>query len=58
VRLKYIHMGLPDPPDDLSEDVLNNLAQEFRYGKKGRVIGYLVEPVFYVIWVDPNHEFT
>lgn len=58
VRLKNIKKGLPPPPEELAEDVVGNLAQEFRLSKKMRVIGYLNGRDFYVIWIDPNHTFA
>jgi len=58
VRLKTVRKGLPDPPEELAEDVVNNMAQEFRLSRKMRVIGYLADRDFYVIWIDPNHKFV
>lgn len=33
--------------------------QQFRINKsKGRVIGFLIDNVFYVVWLDPHHNLT
>ena len=58
VRLKNINKGLPPPPKDLSEDIKNQLAQEFRISRKFRIFGYLMEDEFFLLWFDPNHKVT
>lgn len=58
IRLKNVRKGLPNPPEELADDVIGNLAQEFRLSKRMRVIGYLVDRDFYVIWIDPDHTFV
>lgn len=58
VRLKNINRGLPPAPDELSEDVKNQLAQEIRVSRRSRVLGYLMEDEFFVIWLDPDHSVT
>ena len=41
----------------LSEDVDDDAWQfELTANKHGRVHGYFVENVFYVVWLDPKHE--
>ncbi|MFP5528723.1 hypothetical protein ACLGL1_09725, partial [Peptococcus simiae] len=32
---------------------------QFRINKsKGRIIGFIVEGIFYVVWLDPHHNLT
>lgn len=32
---------------------------QFRINKsKGRVVGFIIEPVFYVVWLDPHHNLS
>lgn len=54
-RLKNMNVGLPPPPEELSEDIKNQLAQEFRVSRRRRVLGYLMEDEFFIIWLDPDH---
>ena len=58
IRLKNVRRGLPSPPEELADDVVSNMAQEFRLSKRMRLIGYLANRDFYVIWIDPDHKFV
>ena len=43
-------------PDGL--DVENDPIYEFRIDGKFRVMGYLFKHIFYIVWLDPDHELT
>ena len=46
-------------PDDLSEEIGDNAQPcEFRIDKKFRIAGFLSDNVFYIVWLDPDHELT
>ena len=47
---------LPSPPDDLSEDVSDMLADYFDIDNKIRVFGYLFGREFHVIWFSRAHK--
>jgi hypothetical protein len=44
------------PPEELSEDVKDQLWQYFRLSKKARVFGFLLDRTFFVILIDPDHR--
>lgn len=42
------------PPDDEQREYL-----QFRINKsKGRIIGFQIEGIFYIVWLDPHHNLT
>ena len=45
-------------PEDLSEDVKDQLWQYFRLSNKCRVYGFLLQNTFHVIRIDPNHKIS
>ena len=47
---KQIKGDFPTVFDHLGE------AAVMRLGQKGRLIGFYTEPVFFVVWIDPNHD--
>lgn len=47
---------LPSPPDDLSEDISDMLADYFDIDKKIRIFGYLIGRNFNVIWFSGGHK--
>ena len=44
------------PPEELSEDVKDQLWQYFRISKRARVFGFLLGRTFFVILIDPDHR--
>ena len=44
-----------DPPPNISKEVKLN---EIRFNQKGRLHGYHMEGVYYIIWFDKDHEVT
>lgn len=44
-----------NPPSYISEDVKLN---EIRFNQKGRLHGFHMDGIYYVIWFDKNHEVT
>lgn len=55
-RPRKWHSKLPSPPEELSEDIQNNLADYFNINRKIRIFGYLLGRTFYVIWVTSDHK--
>ena len=55
VHMRNINITLK-PPDNLSEDIKNQLAQHFRVSGRFRIFGYIWEDEFFVIWFDPDHQ--
>jgi hypothetical protein len=45
-----------DPPDDLSEDVKDDMWHYFRVSGRSRIFGFFLEPVFHVVAFDPDHD--
>jgi hypothetical protein len=44
------------PPDELSEDVKDQLWQYFRLSKRDRAYGFLLGRTFFVAMIDPDHK--
>ncbi len=43
-------------PNNLSLDIADTQIYQFRINRKIRVLGYLIENTFYIVWIDWNHE--
>ena len=44
------------PPKSLSRYIAGECLWQFRINKKIRILGYLLDNTFYVVWVDWSHK--
>lgn len=47
---------LPPAPQELSEDIKNQLADYFDIDKKIRIFGYQIDNKFLIIWISTDHK--
>lgn len=55
-KLRKWNKDLPSPPDDLSQDIKDNLADYFKINQSIRAFGYLIGRDFHVIWISGGHK--
>lgn len=57
-KLCHAHLGRPaknkfSRPDDIGEDIQ---FYSLRVTDKARIHGFFVDPIFFLVWLDRNHE--